>query len=108
MKKDRALNALSALSHEARLDIIRQLVPLGQNGLSAGDIGRNTKIAASRLSFHLSILENAGLVSSRRDSRNIIYRVQHKNLGGLIDYLMHDCCGADPQICACTMRNSAA
>ena len=105
MKKSRVLNALSAMAHETRLDIIRQLVPLGTTGLSAGEIGRTSKVPASRLSFHLSSLENAGLISSQRVSRNIIYSINHKTLGEVIGYLMNDCCQADPKICASLTLN---
>ena len=101
MKKSRALDALAALANDTRLDIIRQLVPAGRDGLSAGDIGKTVKLPASRLSFHLAALDNAGLVSSRRESRNIIYTVEYKTLGGVFGYLMNDCCGAHPEICAC-------
>lgn len=108
MKKSRALDALAALAHDTRLDIVRQLVPLGRTGMAAGEIGRRANVPASRLSFHLAALENAGLIVSRRESRNVIYRVEHRNLGGLINYLMNDCCGADPQICACTDQRDSA
>ena len=99
MKKDVILDSLAALSHETRLDIVRALVPLGKTGMAAGEIGKLAKVPAPRLSFHLSTLENAGLIASRRESRNVIYSVRHENLGGLISYLMNDCCSRDPQIC---------
>lgn len=105
MKKSLALTALSALANETRLDIVRRLVPLGCKGMPAGELAKHSKVSASRLSFHLSALENAGLLKSRRESRNIIYSVQHKNLGGLIGYLMNDCCGSHPEICACMSKS---
>jgi len=106
MEKTRALDAFAALAHETRLDIVRQLVPKGHSGMNAGEIGRLSNVSASRLSFHLAALENAGLITSRRESRNVIYRVQHQKFGDLISYLMNDCCGADPQICACMQHDS--
>lgn len=108
MKKSRALDALAALAHDTRLEIVRRLVPKGRAGLAAGDIGRLANVSASRLSFHLATLENAGLITSRRESRNVIYRIEHEKLGGLISYLMNDCCGADPQICACMQHDPQA
>lgn len=99
MKQSKVLEALSALSHETRLDIVRLLVPHSKDGLPAGEIGRQVDVTASRLSFHLSALEQAGLLTSERQSRNVIYRLDHKRLGRIFGYLLNDCCGAHPTIC---------
>lgn len=108
MKQSKALDALAALANETRLDIVRLLVPLGQKGLAAGDIARHVDISASRLSFHLSTLENAKLLSSHRESRNVYYSMNHQKLGRLIGYLLNDCCGNHPTVCACTRQKSDA
>ncbi|MGR3659693.1 MAG: ArsR/SmtB family transcription factor [Paracoccaceae bacterium] len=102
MKQSKALDALSALANKTRLDIVRLLVPLGAAGMAAGEIGRAIDVTASRLSFHLAILEQAKLLTSHRKSRNVYYSVDHRKLGNLIGYLLNDCCGAHPAICACT------
>lgn len=102
MKQSKALDALSALSNKTRLDIVRLLVPTGAAGMAAGEIGRAVDVAASRLSFHLAILEQAKLLTSHRKSRNVFYSLDHQKLGNLIGYLLNDCCGAHPAICACT------
>jgi len=99
MKQSRALKAFAALSHETRLDILRLLIAAGPDGLSAGEIGAQISVMASRLSFHLGVLEQAGLVSSRRKSRNVIYGAEYDRLSGLVTYLMQDCCCAHPSIC---------
>lgn len=99
MKQSKVLEALRALSHETRLDIVRLLVPHSKDGLAAGEIGRKVDVTASRLSFHLSALEQAGLLTSERQSRNVIYRLDHKRLGRIFGYLLNDCCGAHPTIC---------
>ena len=100
MKQSRALKAFAALSHETRLDVLRLLIAAGPEGLTAGDIGKRVSVMASRLSFHLSVLEQAGLVSSRRKSRNVIYVAEYDDLNSLVTYLMQDCCCAHPAICA--------
>ena len=101
MEKSKALEALSALANPTRLDLVRTLMPTGPDGLSAGDIARRLDISASRLSFHLSTLEQAGLIRARRESRHIFYSVDPRAMGALIAYLLNDCCMADPKVSAC-------
>lgn len=101
MKESLALDALAALAHETRLKIVRLLVKSGKDGMAAGNIAAQVGASSSRLSFHISALEHAGLVSSERQSRHIIYRAKFDQLGQVISYLMNDCCGAHPVVCAC-------
>ena len=56
---------------------------------------------SSRMSFHLSALENAGLISSTRQSRHIIYVANFENLGGLVSFLLEDCCANHPEVRQC-------
>lgn len=107
MDRSKALAALSALAHETRLDLVRLLVPQGTAGMPAGQIAQALGLAAPRLSFHLSALEQAGLLSARRVARNVIYSVDPAGLGSTIAYLLNDCCCDDPTILAeCTGRRS--
>ena len=101
MDQSKALAALSALANETRLDLIRRLIAHGDKGFCAGRIAEDLGISASRLSFHLSALEQAGLVTARRESRHIFYSVDPAGLGALIAYLLNDCCQADPKVSAC-------
>ncbi|MBK6466945.1 MAG: helix-turn-helix transcriptional regulator [Rhodobacter sp.] len=102
MNRSKALAALSALAHGARLDLIRLLVPLGANGLAAGEIARELGLSSSGLSFHLSALEQAGLLTSRRVARNVFYAVDPAGLGGTIGWLLNDCCMEHPEVVACS------
>lgn len=101
MERSKVLTALSALAHEARLDLVRLLIRRGDDGLAAGEIGRELGLGASRLSFHLAALEQAGLIRSRRQARNVIYTVDAQGIGHTISYLLSDCCGGNPAILAC-------
>lgn len=93
MKEQAALAAFGALSQETRLRIVRLLVVAGADGMAAGTIGEALGGAASsRVSFHLSQLEHAGLVKSRREGRSIIYSAVFPALSDLVAFLMHDCC----------------
>lgn len=100
MQEQKALLAFASLSQEHRLRIVRLLVEAGPEGLPAGVLGDKLGAGSSKMSFHLSHLEQAGLVHSRRDGRQIIYAVQIDALSGLIAFLMQDCCGGRPDICA--------
>lgn len=101
MDEDQALAAFAALSQETRLRIVRLLVSAGPDGMAAGAIGDALGDATtSRLSFHLTHLDHAGLIRSRRDGRFIIYSAVYPSLAGLIGFLMKDCCQGHPQICA--------
>ncbi|MCB6177423.1 metalloregulator ArsR/SmtB family transcription factor [Rhodobacter sp. Har01] len=101
MERSKALAALSALAHGDRLDLIRLLVQAGGTGLPAGEIARALGLSASRLSFHLSALEQAGLLRSQRVARNVIYAVDAGGLGAIIAYLLNDCCMEHPEVVAC-------
>lgn len=103
MKEDEALGILAALSQKTRLRVVRYLVGCGDRGASAGDVAGHVDATSSRASFHLAALERAGVVSSERQSRNIIYRASFRNLGGVISFLLNDCCGDHPDIRACCM-----
>ncbi|MEM7025863.1 MAG: metalloregulator ArsR/SmtB family transcription factor [Pseudomonadota bacterium] len=101
MKEHLALEMLGALAQQTRLRIVRYLVQCGDEGASAGDVGKQVEATSSRASFHLSALEHAGVISSERRSRHIIYRANIENLGGLISFLLNDCCDNHPDIRAC-------
>jgi ArsR family transcriptional regulator len=101
MDRARALTALSALANEARLDLVRLLMPQGDEGMAAGDIGRALGLSASRLSFHLAALEQAGLLRSRKQARHVFYSVDTSGMGGTIGYLLNHCCHGHPTVRAC-------
>lgn len=96
----RAVEALSALAHEGRLSIFRLLVRAGHGGLAAGEISRKLDTLPNTLSANLTVLANAGLVSSRRDGRSVIYSADYERMTGLLSFLMEDCCNGDAAICA--------
>jgi len=99
MKKLNVMMALGALAQETRLDIFRLLVQKGPNGLPAGEIGGRLGQPSPTLSFHLNQLRFAGLVTSRRQSRSIIYTANFKAMNGLLAYLTENCCGGRPELC---------
>ena len=69
-----AVDALEALAHETRLSVFRLLVKAGPAGLTAGAIAEDLQALANTMSSHLAKLHRAGIVTSERDGRYIIYR----------------------------------
>src|SRR3546814_20184484 len=51
------------------------------------------------MSAHLSVLAHAGLVSSERQGRSIIYRAYLERLRALMMFLVKDCCDGSPALC---------
>jgi ArsR family transcriptional regulator len=100
MMEQQVLLCFAALAQETRLRVLRLLVAAGPKGLAAGTIAEQAGVSPSNVSFHLKELERAGLTTARRDSRSIIHRVEIEALGGLIRYLVEDCCSGRPEICA--------
>lgn len=95
-----AVTRLSSLAHQTRLDIFRLLVKAGPKGMAAGELASQTGSLANTLSNNLTILSAAGLIASRREGRSIIYAARYEAMSELLNFLMEDCCGGDPEICA--------
>ena len=95
-----AVGGLSALAHPGRLEVFRRLVRAGPAGMAAGELARTTGSLPNTLSANLNILAGAGLVSSRREGRSIIYAAGYERMCELLAYLMEDCCGGNAEICA--------
>lgn len=87
-----AVEALGALAHETRLEIFRLLVRTGPEGLAVGQIGEHIKIPAATMSFHLSHMQRSGLLTSKRESRQIIYAANYKAMADLMGFLTENCC----------------
>ena len=95
-----AVDSLSALAHASRLAVYRLLVQAGADGMPAGEIAKAIDVLPNTLSNHLTILGHAGLVQSRRDGRSIIYSADYDRMRDLLGFLVADCCGGRPEICA--------
>jgi DNA-binding transcriptional ArsR family regulator len=102
-----AIDALSALAHPGRLAVFRLLVRAGPDGVAAGEIARELGTPPNTMSTQLAILTRAGLIASRRDSRQIIYSADYPQVTALIGFLMEDCCQGRPEVCAPIAAKSA-
>lgn len=106
MDERQALIVFGALSQETRLRLLRLLVIAGPDGIAAGALAEKVEVSPSNVSFHLKELERAGLVTTRRDARSIIYSAEYDALSGLLRFLMEDCCSGRPEICASAVAAS--
>ncbi len=100
METTSAVWALSALAHQGRLTIFRELVKAGPEGLPAGEVSRRVGIAPNTLSASLTVLAHAGLITSTRAGRSIIYTAAFDQMVALLGFLMEDCCQGRPEVCS--------
>ncbi|MDJ0654744.1 MAG: metalloregulator ArsR/SmtB family transcription factor [Xanthomonadales bacterium] len=99
MDKLTAIEALAALANETRLDVFRLLVRQGPGGLPAGEVADRLEVRQNTMSSHLSILSRAGLITRKREGRQILYATDYDGMQQLLLFLMEDCCSADQAIC---------
>jgi protein-tyrosine-phosphatase/DNA-binding transcriptional ArsR family regulator len=99
METDDAARLFGALAQESRLGVLRLLLARGATGIAAGELVDQLGTPASTMSFHLSALERAGLVSATRQGRQIIYAVRIAALRELLTFLTEACCGGHPELC---------
>src|ERR1700681_1503792 len=100
MEEEQAILSLAALAQSTRLGVFRLLVKHEPDGLAAGDIAKALEVAQNTMSGHLAILPRAGLVSSERKSRSIVYRANLAALQALTAFMVEDCCGGRADLCA--------
>jgi ArsR family transcriptional regulator len=100
MESDSTTLALAALAQSTRLETFRLLVKKEPDGVPAGEIARHLGVPHNTMSSHLNVLFRAGLVRSERQSRSIIYRADLGRLRDIVTFLLSDCCGGRPEVCA--------
>ena len=95
----------SALSQPVRLEVFRLLVTAGQDGLAAGEIADTLAVKQNTMSANLAVLHRSGLITSERLGRSIIYRADMAAMSGLIGFMLQDCCGGKPELCAPALQS---
>lgn len=90
----------AALAQSTRIEVVRLLAMSGASGMAAGELASALGQPPSTLSFHLSALEQAGLVQSTRHGRHVIYAVRLSGLRGLLSFLSETCCNGRPDLCS--------
>src|ERR1700728_375318 len=100
MEKNNIVAARAALAQDNRLDVFRQLVQAGPEGMAAGAVATALDLAPNTLTFHFDRLRQAGLVTVRRDGRSMIYAARLEVMNTLLGFLTDNCCGGAPEKCA--------
>lgn len=87
-----AIQLMSALAQPTRLEVFTQLARARPDGLAAGELAKRVGTPANTMSVHLAILHRAGLISSEKTGRNVVFRAEPDAIRDLALFLMHDCC----------------
>ena len=88
MDKQEYIKIFRALANEERIDIILKLFKEGE--LCASDIEKSFFMEQSTTSHHLNYLKNVGVLDSRKQGRNVYYKVNKENLSSLYDKFLKD------------------
>ena len=80
----RSTSIFHALSDETRLAVLEML---GDGERCVCDLQAALDVAQSRLSFHLKVMREAGLIEARVEGRWIYYRLRREGLDGLQGWL---------------------
>lgn len=79
-----AASIMRALSHEARLRVLCELVDRER---TAGELVASSGLSQSALSQHLAKLREEGLVATRREAQIIFYRLDDPKAARLLGVL---------------------
>ncbi len=98
IKSDQARALLKALAEPLRLRVIEAL---GGGERCVCDLTTDLGLAQSKLSFHLKVLKEAGLLADRQEGRWIYYRLRPEAIEALRGWLaeLGDQCGKPAATC---------
>ena len=90
--RDLVVQVFKALADPTRLDMLRLIDSLGEYPCTS--LERALPVGKSTISYHVKILSNAGLISVRRQGRNLFYTLHRDVLDfyspGLLERLAGD------------------
>jgi ArsR family transcriptional regulator, arsenate/arsenite/antimonite-responsive transcriptional repressor len=95
MELHEATEAFSSLAQETRLKVFKLLIEYGCDGRVPNKIASDLKIPDNTLSFHLSHMSKAGLLSSKREGRSITYFANTDLIENLIGFMRANCCSKE-------------
>ena len=81
---EKAIDSLKALAEPIRLEIIEAL----SNGEKCVcDLMQETGLAQSKISFHLKVLKEAGVITDRQSGRWVYYQLDTRTLKSLQNWI---------------------
>jgi ArsR family transcriptional regulator, arsenate/arsenite/antimonite-responsive transcriptional repressor len=96
MGDDQVAKTLSALGSTARLRLYRLLLRAGKQGLSLTGLQAASGVPLSTLNHHVQTLASVGLIVQTRQGRELICTAAFANIYHLSEFLVAECCRADP------------
>src|SRR5690242_7383122 len=100
METTSAIEVLAALGQPTRLDAFRLLMQHEPDGLPAGEVAGLLGVPQNTMSTHLAVLTRAELIAPERHGRSIVYRAGLDRVREIASFLVSDCCGGRPELCA--------
>lgn len=91
MKSDEAIMVFTALAQETRLKIYKLIVKNNLTGICPCEIAEKLRIPRNTLSFHLSLLSQAGLCSFTKKGKMLIYKSNCSKVKDVVKFLHKDC-----------------
>ena len=95
---DQARQLFKALADPLRLEVVQAL---GGGERCVCELSHGLGLAQSRLSFHLKVMREAGLIEARDQGRWVYYRLRPGALEGLQGWLGDLACGAATPAAPC-------
>lgn len=80
------IDVIKALGDETRLEILNLL---GNKEMNVNDIAQNCTVSRPTISHHLQIMKRAGLLSSRKEGKEIYYSVNIHTLTSLAQGILN-------------------
>lgn len=92
MNIEDAAKGFAELGHPARLQILKELVQAGPDGLSVNELKAALNCPGSTLSHHISKLCAVGVIRQQRVSRELRCHTNFETLQQLVDFVYAECC----------------
>jgi DNA-binding transcriptional ArsR family regulator len=92
MRAGEVANLLKTLSHPARLMIVCILV---EGEYSVGELEAKVDVHQPHLSQHLTVLRGSGIVETRREGKQIFYRLTEEKAAQLVGALYEIFCAKE-------------
>ncbi|UZK71100.1 metalloregulator ArsR/SmtB family transcription factor [Sphingomonas sp. S1-29] len=81
------MQVMSALAQATRLRVYQRLIEQLPAGMTAGEIAREVDMSPNGMTAHFTILSAAGLVTSQKVGRTVIYKAETRPVEELSGFL---------------------